>query len=115
MRAGILIGTAFVTFGVIASAAPAVAEPCPPEVCSVPGLPGLPSGGIPFMPSSMSDLPPQLSRYEGWGDPQPDWWNQGEDLGPAPAPAQLPPGLVEQGLRWMDGANGAPPMYPPPA
>lgn len=121
MRAGILIGTVAMTLGVIASGAPASAEPCPPEVCSIPGLPGLPGGALPFLPSSMSDLPPQLSQYPGGGDRP---WDQGDSANifntpapDAPYPAQLPPGLVEQGKQWMNAATGEPnsPAYPQPA
>lgn len=83
-------------FGIIASGAPANAEPCPPEICSIPGIPGLPGGGLGFLPQSMGDLPPQLSQYPGgWGDSPWNGWNQRDSIDifntPAPeAPAQAP-------------------------
>ncbi|RIS71855.1 Uncharacterised protein [Mycobacteroides abscessus subsp. abscessus] len=96
MRAGILIGTAVAALGVIAGVAPAHAEPCPPEICYVPAIPGVPSGVLNMLPQSMGDLPPQLSQYPGgWGDQRWGGWNQRDSIDiydtpapevPAPAP-----------------------------
>lgn len=96
MRAGILIGTAVAALGVVAGVAPAHAEPCPPEICYVPAIPGVPSGVLNMLPQSMGDLPPQLSQYPGgWGDQRWGGWNQRDSIDiydtpapevPAPAP-----------------------------
>ncbi len=102
MRAGILIGTAAAALGVMASGAPAYAEPCPPEICYVPGIPGVPSGVLNMLPQSMGDLPPQLSQYPGgWGDQSWGGWNQRDSIDiyntPAPeAPVPAPGGIVPQ-------------------
>lgn len=92
MRAGILIGMVAAVLGVMASGAPASAEPCPPEICYVPGIPGVPSGVLNMLPQSMGDLPPQLSQYPGgWGDQGWGGWNQRDSIDIHDTPAPEPP------------------------
>ncbi|GLE55250.1 hypothetical protein BKG69_23100 [Mycobacteroides chelonae] len=106
MRAGILIGTAAAALGVIASSAPASAEPCPPEVCSIPGLPG---GSLPFNPQ-MSDLPQDpMWMGQAW-----DWLSKRDNTGMFDTPGAADFIRSQPSDAWVP-EQAPPPPLPGPA